>query len=119
MYNQDDTEFVPVVLPNGATVKVEIAHSGRQDVAVTDFLFKPVMEIIEGLAQSLTEALTRFKPDKATLNFGLEMAVESGGLTALIVKGAGKGNLQIGLEWSGQNLKEKQDDQRSTDQAAQ
>ena len=118
MYNEADTEFVPVVLPNGATVKVEITHAGRQDVGAADLLFKPVMDIIEGLAQSLTESLTRFKPDKATLKFGLEMAIESGGLTAMIVKGAGKGNLQIGLEWSGQNLKEKTDD-KSTGETAQ
>jgi hypothetical protein len=39
------------------------------------------------------------KPKKATVKFGMELAIESGQLTAVIVKGSGKGNLEITLEW--------------------
>lgn len=46
----------------------------------------------------VTETLDKIKPDKASANFGVELAVEAGNLTALIVKGWGKGNLEITLE---------------------
>jgi Trypsin-co-occurring domain 1 len=34
------------------------------------------------------------------VKIGFEVAVESGQLTALIVKGSGKANLEISMEWS-------------------
>ncbi len=39
------------------------------------------------------------RPKKATVKFGMELAIESGQLTAVIVKGSGKANLEITLEW--------------------
>ncbi len=43
--------------------------------------------------------IQKVKPKKATLKFGMEIAVESGALTAVIVKGSGKANLEITFEW--------------------
>jgi hypothetical protein len=40
------------------------------------------------------------KPHKASVEFGLEVALEAGQLTALLVKGSGTSNLKITLEWS-------------------
>jgi Trypsin-co-occurring domain 1 len=42
----------------------------------------------------------RIKPDKASVKFGLKVAVESGHLTAVVVKGSGEANLEVTLEWS-------------------
>jgi Trypsin-co-occurring domain 1 len=39
------------------------------------------------------------QPDKISVKVGIEVAVESGQLTALIVKGSGKANLEITMEW--------------------
>jgi Trypsin-co-occurring domain 1 len=39
------------------------------------------------------------KPKQATVKFGMELAIESGQLTTVIVKGSGTGNLEITLEW--------------------
>jgi hypothetical protein len=47
----------------------------------------------------LTTALKKVKPKKASVEFGLEVAVESGKLTTLLVKGTGTANLKIALEW--------------------
>ena len=41
----------------------------------------------------VTETLDKIKPDKASANFGVELAVEAGNLTALIVKGWGKSTI--------------------------
>jgi hypothetical protein len=46
--------------------------------------------------------LKKARPKKATVKFGMEMAIEAGQLTAVIVKGSGKANLEITLEWEAQ-----------------
>ena len=51
--------------------------------------------------------IQKARPQKATVKFGMELAIvprtgyanESGQLTAVIVKGPGKANLEITLEW--------------------
>jgi len=47
----------------------------------------------------MTAALARVKPDKAIVEFGVDVAVEGGGLTALLVKGKGTATLTVTLEW--------------------
>lgn len=51
----------------------------------------------------IAEPLQKVKPKKASVKFGMEMALESGQLTALVVKGSGKANLEITLEWEHQD----------------
>lgn len=107
-YLENRTETIPVKLPNGITVKVEVAQIGREDVAVTTFSFKQVTDALEGIVEAIATTLEKVKPDKATVKFGIEIAIESGKLTAAIVKGSGKGNLEIGLEWEKEKPKNQQ-----------
>jgi hypothetical protein len=93
---------VPVELPNGAIVQVEVASTGREDVAFDVKQFQPVADAIEGVVQMIAAPIQKVKPKKATVKFGMELAIESGQLTAVIVKGSGKGNLEITLEWESQ-----------------
>lgn len=98
-YENDSTEFIPVKLPNGKTIKVEVAQTGREDVTFDILPFEQVTNALEGIVEAIAETLDKVKPDKAAVKFGVEVAFESGGLTAMIVKGSGKGNLEITLEW--------------------
>jgi hypothetical protein len=93
---------VPVELPNGAIVQVEVASTGREDVAFDVKQFQPVADAIEGVVQMIAAPIQKVKPKKATVKFGMELAIEAGQLTAVIVKGSGKGNLEITLEWESQ-----------------
>lgn len=95
----DQFESIPVKLASGTTIKIEVSQTGRQDVAAISLPFKQVTEALQGIVEELKETLDKVKPDKASVKFGIEMAVESGSLTAMIVKGTGKGNLEITLEW--------------------
>lgn len=92
-------DTVPVQLPNGAVVKVEVASTGREDVGFEVKQFQPVADALEGVVQMIAAPIQKVKPKKATVKFGMELAIESGELTAVIVKGSGKGNLEITLEW--------------------
>ncbi len=94
------SETVPVALPNGATVKFEVTQTGREDVASFDpKQFQPVADAIERVVQMIAEPLKKVRPKKACVKFGMELAIEAGQLTTVIVKGSGKANLEITLEW--------------------
>jgi hypothetical protein len=98
-FAESRSESVPVQLPNGAIVKFEVTSTGREDVAFDSKQFQPVAEAIEGVVQMIATPLQKAKPRKATVKFGMELAIESGQLTAIVVKGSGKANLEITLEW--------------------
>ena len=76
-------KIIPLRLSDGETIKVEVTQIGEQPVSSETRIFKKAT----------------VKPDKFSVTFGLEIAVESGELTALIVKGTGKANLEITMEW--------------------
>jgi hypothetical protein len=93
------TSIISVELADGTVIKVAATLIGDQQVATPSFPFKAATDAIKAVAKELAEVLQEVKPDKATVKFGLEIAVESGQLTTLVVKGASKGNLEITLEW--------------------
>jgi hypothetical protein len=99
---EDRTRIVPVRLADSTVIQISATPIGRdEDVAdVKGVLsFDQITKTIESVAQELGSCIKRVKPDKASVEFGVEIAVESGGLTALIVKGTAKGNLKITLTW--------------------
>ncbi len=101
-FAESRSNTVPVQLPNGAIVKVEVASTGREDVGFDVKQFQPVADAIEGVVQMIAAPIQKVKPKKASVKFGMELAIESGQLTAVIVRGSGKGNLEILLEWEAQ-----------------
>jgi hypothetical protein len=87
-------------MASGAILHVEAtALSAEEDVAYGVLSFDGVLEAIEGIAAAVTETFDRVKPRKASIEFAIEVGVDSGRLTALLVKGTGKANLKINLEW--------------------
>ncbi len=98
-FAESRSDTVPVHLPNGATIKFEVTQTGREDVGFDVKQFQPVAEAIEGVVQMIADPIQKVKPKKASVKFGMELAIESGQLTAVIVKGSGKANLEITLEW--------------------
>lgn len=98
-FTNSHSDTIPVQLPNGAIVKVEVASTGKEDVGFDVKKFQPVADAIEGILQMIAAPIQKAKPKKASVKFGMELALESGQLTAIIVNGSGKGNLEILLEW--------------------
>lgn len=99
-------ELIPVKLANGSVIRVAATMLDdkektvkEKDVAFKLLSFEAVTNTIEGIADSLNAALQKVKPKKASVEFGLEVAVESGALTTLLVKGEGTATLKITLEW--------------------
>lgn len=102
----DTLEIVKADLGDGRVIQVEVQPVGNQeaDVGINDVLsFKGVVDTIEALTESLMGALRKAKPDRASLEFGVDIGFESGALTALVVKGTGTATVKITLEWAGGN----------------
>lgn len=100
---ESQTTIIPLELSDGTIVRVEATPIGEQQVASQKRPLKEATDTIKAvakeLAQELSTALQEAKPNKVSVKFGLEIAIEYGELTTLIVKGAGKANLEITLEW--------------------
>ncbi len=94
-----NTKRIPVRLPNGAVIKFETSSLGREEVSFKNFSFEGVNEALLGITDAIKETIAKANPQKASVKFGVEIGVESGNLTAVIVKGASKANLEITLEW--------------------
>jgi hypothetical protein len=103
---EGQTQRVPIQLPTGV-IWAEAEPVGdsarRRDVAeeiAEPLSIDVIRSAVEGLARVVQEALVAVKPHTASVEFALEIGVESGKLTALWVKGSGKANLKITLAWA-------------------
>lgn len=97
---EPSTKLVEAKLANGSIIHIQAtALGGEKDVAFTIPSFEGVTDAITGIASSMIETLQTVKPRKASIEFGLEVAVDSGSLTAILVKGSGNTSLKITLEW--------------------
>ncbi len=94
----DHTTKVPAEL-NGTIVWIEIAQTGLEDVGFDVKSFDTVTDSIQAIASAITKSLEQVKPTKARVKYGLEIGIEQGSLVAAIVRGSGKANLEISLEW--------------------
>ncbi len=95
----NNSSIIPVELPNGTRVNIEVASTGREDVGFDVKSFTDVTDAIESIAEAVTTSLRKAAPTKASVKFGLEIQIEQGSLVAAIVRGTGKANLEITLEW--------------------
>ncbi|MFI5610685.1 CU044_2847 family protein [Amycolatopsis sp. NPDC051903] len=103
-YASPRREYVPVEV-EGRPMYAEVELVGEQDEEVASrlFAFGEFTDHLTSLTQSVTEAvtsgLTKVKPSKVAVEFGCEVGLESGKLTAILVKGTAKANLKVTLEW--------------------
>ncbi len=99
----DKTKIIPLQLSDGTVINVEVTPRGDQPVSGETRVFKEATKAIKSIAEDVTDTLKDIgdtvKPDKFSVKLGLQIGVESGELTALIVKGTGTANLEITMEW--------------------
>ncbi|MFI8823615.1 CU044_2847 family protein [Streptomyces sp. NPDC053431] len=54
---------------------------------------------LASFAAQLGDALHQAAPERATVEFGCQLGIDSGALTALVVQGSTSANLRVTLEW--------------------
>ncbi len=100
----DKTKIISFQLSDGKIIKVEVTPIGEQPVSDETRVFKQATQIIKSIAEDVAGTLKDIsqtvKPDKFSVKLGLQIGVESGQLTALIVKGTSTANLEITMEWN-------------------
>jgi hypothetical protein len=98
---------LPIKLPNGTVIYVEaspLKSATEEDVSFRSA--EEALEIgniqaaIEGISEMVATAVQKVAPSKASVEFEIEIAVEPGKVTALWVKGSGRANLKITIEWA-------------------
>jgi Trypsin-co-occurring domain 1 len=94
-------QAIPVDV-DGITILVEIVGGGGEEEIAGGHLpsFANVGKAVSRIAKEMATAIEVAKPKKATVEFGCDLAMESGSLTTLIVKGSGSASIKIILEWS-------------------
>ncbi|MGA5192800.1 CU044_2847 family protein [Streptomyces exfoliatus] len=58
-----------------------------------------VTEALASFAGQIGDALHRAAPDRATVEFGCQLGLDAGKLTALVVQGSANASLRVTLEW--------------------
>ncbi|NWF61111.1 MAG: hypothetical protein HXY43_18085 [Fischerella sp.] len=93
------SKIISVELSDGTNIRVEAALIGDRKINFQTRPFREVTAAIEILSKEIAETVQKIKPDKASVKFGIDIGIESGKLTPLLVKDASTANLEITLEW--------------------
>jgi hypothetical protein len=102
-----ETALITATAGKNAKIRVEVTRLDDSPVGRTnqnisipkipdlESVWEMVAQISRGIAEKLKEAQAK----KAAVEFGIEIGLEAGNFTAMLVKGSGKANVKITLEW--------------------
>jgi hypothetical protein len=90
----DEHTVIQVEQPVTVGAEEEIAHRIPAIPAFDGFT-----EALGKIATSVRAGLEQVQPTRAVVEFGVDVSLESGQLTAMIVKGAGAAHVTVTLEW--------------------
>lgn len=93
------TETVKLELDNGHSILAEVRNKNRQQVSNPTYSFEKVSLQLKEISKKIITSFEEAKPNKVSVELGFELSIESGQLTAILVKGSSKANLKIILEW--------------------
>ncbi len=99
-----DERTIPqrIQLEDDAIAYVEILQpQGREEIGVLDAIpFDEVTRSLGGIARGIGAVIRTAKPDKASVELGVEFSMQEGKLVSVIARGEGKANMKLTLEWS-------------------
>lgn len=93
--------IVPILVDSEgevAYVEARVLDEEAQIASVPKALSKALSNV-RAISEELLKTLRVLGPKRAELEIGIEFAIESGELTALLVSGSSKSNIKITLEW--------------------
>lgn len=97
-------DYIAVALGDQTVYVQAVELDGEQEVAGRLFQFdeftRALNTITEGITSAIGTGLRGIKPGKVALEFGCEVGLKSGHLTAILVEGTAKANLKVTLEWT-------------------
>lgn len=93
------SKIITVELNDGTSIRVEATLIGDRKLTFQTRPFSEATGAIESLTKEIADIVQKVKPDKASVRFGIDLGIESGKLTPLLVKNASTANIEITLEW--------------------
>src|SRR5690349_1747307 len=104
------SELVPVTTPNGKVVVIQAVNldaddelgGGERQVSGGIRSLDDALEAVRDLAEGFRTVTKAMAPTKATVEFSIAFAIQSGKLTALFVDGKTEGSVKLTLEWAGE-----------------
>ena len=99
---QERTRNIPVKIDDSTSILIEtVDRGGEQDIAnkKLEMKFEDFSKSIEKIATSTLEPLKKTEAKKIAIKMGISIGIESGALTAMIVKGTGNANFEVTIEW--------------------
>jgi len=98
----ETTKIIETKLGDETVLVRAVAVGGAQDVAMLGLPeFSDVTKMVESVGGSFYAALSAIAPKKASVEFGIEVAVKGGKLVGLLVDGAATATIKVTLEWGG------------------
>jgi hypothetical protein len=97
----EDFTILEVAVGEGTTLQVvALDYGGAQDVAALGPVsLDRVIDTIKDLAGSIKSAIETIAPERASVEFGVQVAVKAGKLSALLVEGSGQAFRKVALGW--------------------
>ncbi|MGI5455864.1 CU044_2847 family protein [Streptomyces sp. CA-249302] len=100
----ESRQVVEALLPNDTIVSiVAVSVDGRdaaQDISARGIpSLDDVRSSITGMASVVRDAVVAARPSSASVEFGVDVKIESGKLSGLIVSGAANATLKVTLNW--------------------
>ncbi len=77
----------------------EVGIFGNRQKPSQALQLEDVGDSIGAIAAAMSAAIARVAPDEAEVEFGVDVGLESGQLTSLLVKGTGNATLKVRLLW--------------------
>jgi hypothetical protein len=99
------TEIVEITVAEGQTMLARVqtldpVPTGPRDVGLREQLsIDGVTDSLQQVGKAVLAALDHLWPERASVEFGLDLAVKSGKLTGLLVEGDATATLKVTLEW--------------------
>ncbi|MEU8662790.1 CU044_2847 family protein [Actinoplanes philippinensis] len=94
-------EAIPVRLDGETVIKIDTVAGagGEEDIAHRLPTFDGFAVALSKIAASVRSGLEQVQPARAVVEFGVDVSLEAGQLTAMIVKGSGTAHVTVTMEW--------------------
>lgn len=98
---EEHTNIYPISLDDGRRIYVQAREilTHKKVGALNHLNVRELSAVISPIARTVYEAIKDAAPTSASVKFGIEIAVEGAGLTAILVNCSGKANIEVTLEW--------------------
>jgi len=97
-------QTIAVRVGENTIIQVEstASDSGEEEIAHRIPSFDGFTDALSKIAVSVRSGLAHVQPSRAVVEFGVDVSMESGQLTAMMVKGSGAAHVTVTLEWDAQ-----------------